>query len=93
MPMNEAMGIVLVGSLNGTMISGATLVPGLVGKGVFLRSEESKVDFGDHPSDCFYDPDICGQGVTFGIWIKTGPVGYGGLLLDTGAEYDSGKGK
>ena len=90
--MNEAIGTVLVGSVNGTMTSGATLGPGLVGTVIYLSSKSSKADFGFHPSACFYDPDICGQGVTFGIWMKIDQGLQEGLLLDTGAVYDSGKG-
>ena len=90
--MNEAIGAVLVGSVNGTMSSGATLGPGLVGNGILLSSKSGKVDFGFHPSACFYDPDICIQGVTFGIWRKLGQGAQAGLLLNTGGVYDAGKG-
>ena len=92
LPMNEAIGTVLVGSVNGTMTSGATVGPGLMGKGVFLSSKSSKVDFGFHPSACFYDPDICIQGVTFGMWIKLPQGAQSGLLLNTGGVYDERKG-
>ena len=90
--MNEAIGTVLVGSVNGTMTSGATVGPGLMGKGVLLSSKSSKVDFGFHPSACFYDPDICIQGVTFGIWMKLGQGAQAGLLFNTGGVYTASKG-
>ena len=66
--MNEANGNKLVSG--GTLSSGAALVAGQVGKGLYLQHETSHLDLGFYDSRCFYDPDFCTEGVTFAMWIK-----------------------
>ena len=61
--MNKVIGDVLVGALNGTTANGTNLVPGQAGNGIYFGDEASRVDYGTHQSNCFYDPDICSQGV------------------------------
>ena len=92
--MDEANGNVLLGSINGTLNSGAALMSGQVGKGVNFLDEISYVDLGFWDSQCFYDPDFCTEGITFAMWIKNGPGSQTGgqYLLDTGAYYSAGKG-
>ena len=80
--MNKVIGDILVGALNGTTANGTNLVPGQAGNGIYFGDEASRVDYGTHQSNCFYDPDICSQGVTFAIWIKR-DQGATGFLLDT----------
>ena len=89
--MNEVIDNVLVGDLNGTIVSGVTQVSGQAGKGIFLSDDASKVDYGTHQFNCFYDPDICSQGVTFAIWIKR-DQGATGYLLDTGGNHKRANG-
>ena len=88
--MNEAINNVVVGSISGRLYSGAALVPGQVGKSLYLQDGGSYLDLGFHDSRCFYDPDLCTDGVTFAMWIKSG---HGtGFLLDTGSHDFAGKG-
>ena len=90
--MNDAIGYVLKGSMNGNTTGGAVLVPSQFGNGIYLSDEHSRVDFGNHQSKCFYDPDMCSQGVTFAIWIKGGPWVQKGYIFNTGANSKASKG-
>ena len=90
--MNEANGNKLVSG--DTLSSGAALVAGQVGKGLYLQHETSHLDLGFYDSRCFYDPDFCTEGVTFAMWIKIGyvPPTRPGFLLDSGSYHFAGKG-
>ena len=70
LPMDEIIGDVLVGSLNGTVANDMTQVAGWAGKSIYMNSGSSYVDLGSHPSECFYDPDACTKGVTFALWMR-----------------------
>ena len=91
--MDEVVGNVLLGSLNGTMRSGATLVPGQAGNGLYFSDGESRVEYGSHHSHCFHDPDVCSQGFTTTIWMKRGQATTDGHLMGNGADYNTAKGK
>ena len=91
LPMDDVIDNILIGTKNGTTISGAALVAGQVGNGIYLGNHTSLVDYGIHLSDCFYDPDVCDAGVTFAIWIRRDD-GAKGYLLDSGGSRYSAKG-
>ena len=92
LPMNDATGNVLKGSLSGNTTGGAVLVPGQFGNGIYLGNDDSLVEFGFHHSNCFYDPDMCSQGVTFAMWIKRVPGAQNGYIFNTGGNYRTSKG-
>ena len=93
MPMNEVLGNVLLGSLNGTMTGGVSLVPGLVGNALYTSDGTGRVKLGFHRSQCFYNPDSCNQDVTFAVWIKRDGTAQGGYMLNTGASVQHSRGK
>ena len=88
--MDDVIDNILIGSQNGTIIGGATIVQGQHDNGIYLGDQTSWVDYGVHQS-CFYDPDICNPGVTFAMWIKR-EQGATGYLFDTGASLYAAKG-
>ena len=93
LPMNEVIGNVLLGSINGTMTSGISLVPGQVGNGLHMTGNTGRVDLGFHQFECFYNPDSCSQGVTFAVWVKREHGSKDGYLLNTGATRRDSKGR
>ena len=93
MPMDEVLGNVLLGSINGTMTGGVSLVPGLVGNALYTSDGAGRVNLGFYRSQCFYNPDSCNQGVTFAMWIKRGGNARAGYMLNTGASLQQSRGK
>ena len=92
LPMNEVIDDVLLGSLNGTMTGGVSLVPGQYGSALYMSDGTGRVDLGFHQSQCFSNPDSCSQGVTFALWIKRNDGAGSGILFDTGGFIYESKG-
>ena len=92
LPMNEIIGNVLLGSLNGSVTGGVSLVPGQVGNALYMSDDTGKVDLGFHQSQCFYNPDSCSQGVTFAMWIKRDHGAQKGYLLNIGGSSFTSRG-
>ena len=90
---SKAVGNVLVGTLNGTMRSGATLVAGQAGNGLYFNDITSRVEYGFYHSHCFHDPDVCSQGFTTALWLKIDQATTKGQLMNTGGDYNTAKGK
>ena len=74
-------GIVVQGSIPGTVISGATLTKGVVGQALKLDGISQYVDYGTHFDECFHMPDLCTDGVTFSFWVAMHSVG---IIFTTG---------
>ena len=75
------------------MSGGAILGLGHNGDGLFLSGVTAQVDLGFHPLECFCNPNICSQGITFALWIKQDHGADKGLVLDNGASRYSSEGK
>ena len=60
----------ILGFLNGTLMRGATVIPGLVGNAVYIDGNRAYVDFGTHTSGCFFSPSQCNSGMTVSFWLK-----------------------
>ena len=93
LPMDEASGDVLLGSLNGTLANDMALVTGRIGKGLYINNLASHLDLGSHPSQCFHFPDNCTHGVTFALWIRSDRDKPYGNILCTGANKKKATGK
>ena len=63
-------GNVVLGSLNGTLRRGATTIPGMVGKALYIDGNRAYVDFGTHTTGCFFNPSHCNSGMTVAFWLK-----------------------
>ena len=88
--MDEAIGNDVQGSFIGTMTTGAALVNAQVGKGLYTDGQTGHVNYGNHYNECCHNPDMCTQGVTFGMWIKRGSGATAGIILDSGGTiYDT----
>ena len=90
--MDHATVSLLLGSLNGNMTGGVSLVPGWAGNAVYMNDNTGLVDLGFHQSQCFHNPDVCTDGVTFAMWIKRDHGADTGYVVNTGAWYYIPKG-
>ena len=70
LPMDEIQGSTLMGSIAGNLPSSATIVPGMVAGALYTNGLDQVVDYGDHRTQCFHQPDRCTEGVTFSMWLK-----------------------
>ena len=60
----------LVGSMDGTLLGNARVVPGMHGNALYIDGQlGSRVDYGVHINGCFFDPDQCTEGITFSFWL------------------------
>ena len=91
--MNDAIGNVIIGSINGTMTGGTSLVTGWAGNSIYMSDGTGRVKIGYQQSECLHNPDLCTQGVTFAIWIKRDAAAQTGFVLDSGASYQHSSGK
>ena len=70
LPMDHEDQDVLLGSISGHLIGGASLQAGKVGKVIFVSGIGQYVDLGKHETQCFYNPDFCVEGSAFSAWLK-----------------------
>ena len=70
LPMDEIQGSTLVGSINGNLPSSATIVPGQVAGALYTNGVDQVVNYGNHRTQCYHQPDKCTDGVTFSMWLK-----------------------
>ena len=73
---------VVQGSLLGTVMNGAALTTGLVGKALKLDGNDQWLDYGNHFDECYHIPDHCSQGITISYWIIM--HAYQGMIFTTG---------
>ena len=90
--MDGVTGSSVQGSMIGTMTAGATLVAARVGNGLFLDGTTGEVDYGNRHTECCQNPDVCDQGITFAMWIKTDDSDRR-VVLSSGGTYKRAKGK
>ena len=93
LPMDEAVGDVLQGSIVGTMTSGASLVAAQFNNGLYTDGVTGHVNYGNHYTECYHNPDMCPRGVTFAAWIKRGDGADYGVVFETGGEHYVSTGK
>ena len=68
--MDEIQGSTLVGSINGNLPSSATIVSGKVKGALYTNGLNQVVNYGNHRTQCYHQPDMCTEGVTFSMWLK-----------------------
>ena len=90
LPMEHISYGVLQGSLLGRIVGGGGLEAGRVGQALWLDGTGQRVDFGSHSDQCFHNPDVCGEGVTFAMSVKirAGPS----VIFGSGGRLDSSNG-
>ena len=91
LPMDATEGNVMKGSMRGTMTAGVFLVAARVGNGLY--SDGGHVNYGTHDTECFQNPDMCGKGITFAMWLKRTNGAGAGSVLSTGGTYKRSRGK
>ena len=61
----------LTGTINGMLKSGASVIPGITGTGLFTGSSGGYLDLGKHlGGGCPHYPDHCSDGITIALWLK-----------------------
>ena len=72
-----------------TPIVGGTPPPGLVpGKvGTALRLEGVDLNYQQPTTECFFDPNVCVNGLSVSLWVKFYTVGVDSVILANGAFY------
>ena len=63
--------VTLIGPINGTLQSGATVIPGVTGTAFYTGPEGRYLDLGVHPDGgCLHSPDDCPDGISIALWLK-----------------------
>ena len=83
---------VLLGSISGQFIGGASLSTWNLGKALYVNGIGQYVDLGQHETQCFYNPDVCDEGSAFSAWIKPQQLDVYSTIFDTGASDSSSSG-
>ena len=83
-PMDEVRGNKLQGTVEGTVIGNAPLVPGQVEQAMSFDGRTQYVDYGYRNTACFSNPDMCDNGVTYSMWIMRLPHGSQSNVLGSG---------
>ena len=90
LPMEHISYGVLQGSILGRIVGGGSLEAGRVGQALSLDGTGQHVDFGSHSDQCFHNPDVCGEGITFAMSVKIRATT--SVIFDTGARLDASNG-
>ena len=70
---------------NGVVVNGATITQGQHDGALHINGINQRVNFGDHRTECFHQPDVCSMGVTYALWLRRMRTGSREVFLDTGA--------
>ena len=92
--MNEIQGDKINGSIPGSIVGGAVLVPGKLRNAISTNGINRAFEFGLHLQECFHIPDACTIGSTFAYWLKWKSV-WGrryGFIMNTGGYHYSTRG-
>ena len=83
-------GGILLGSINGVLHGGASIIPWKLGSALKVNGNNQYVDYGLHLDKCYHNPDKCSGGITFALWLNAHAAN--SVILDTGAmdEYSVG---
>ena len=92
LPLDEIQSATVKGSISGNVSVGVVLVQGKLGNALSVNDINEAVNFGKHPSKCFYNPDACTVGSTFSYWLKWKSASSESLLMDSGGYYTSARG-
>ena len=68
--MDKFAGRVVLGSANGSLIGGAQLVGGKVGKALHTNGLDQWVDLGDQRDNCMGNIDNCNRGLVMAMWLR-----------------------
>ena len=68
--MDESAGGVLFGSVNGTLIGGAQIVPGKTGNALKTNGLGQCLDLGNQRDTCMGNLDNCKLGFAMGMWLQ-----------------------
>ena len=79
----------LIGSINGTVVGSATLVPGKKGLALHTNGVDQYVDFGYQGDTCLGYFILCTHGWVTAFWMQSKSDRYG-TILDTGAGANKG---
>ena len=75
-------GGVLLGSIDGVLHGGASVIPGQFGSALKVNGNYQYVDYGFHLDKWYHNPDKCSDGMTFALWLNA--HAYNSIILDTG---------
>ena len=82
--MDDIVGQTLVGSISGTVQGGASVIPGKIGHALHIDGSPQYVTYGPRGSDCYANPDMCTNGLTYSLWIQLLTLG-NTVIIDTGS--------
>ena len=85
-------GGVLVGSIDGAVTGGASLVPGKHGSALSLNGIDAVVAYGRHTDQCFHLPEKCTMGSTYAYWLRYRTPTSLAVILDSGGLYSPSHG-
>ena len=60
----------LIGSINGTLQNGASVIPGVTGTAFYTGATGGCLDLGIHSGGCIHYPDDCPNGISIALWLK-----------------------
>ena len=61
----------LIGPINGTLLSGASVIPGVTGTAFYTGAGGGYLDLGVFPGGgCLHYPDDCPDGISIALWLK-----------------------
>ena len=82
----------IIGSINGTIRGGVSLVPGKHGSALFLNGIDGRVYYGMHLNECFHLPEMCTTGSTFAYWLRYKTPDIETTVFDSGGVWVSSHG-
>ena len=92
LPMDEIPNATLKGSIRGSIVGGAVLIPGKLKNALSTNGIKQAVTLGKHLDKCFHIPDACGMGSTFSYWLKWwGSVPGHRVIMDSGSYCSGGR--
>ena len=91
LPFDVIQASILLGSIPGAVMGGATVIAGRVGEALHLNGINQNVNFGPYTPACFRTIHMCPDGVTWAMWLKLEGDSHS-VILDTGAYYSSSLG-
>ena len=81
------LGSLMQGTLDGTVVGGASLVTGTVGNALLTDGNTQYVTYGEQSAHCFANPEQCSAGFTYSFWVQLLGAGAGisSCIIDSGA--------
>lgn len=81
------LGSMLEGTVDGTVVGGASLIPGKIGNALITDGSTQYVTYGLQSAHCFANPERCSAGFTYSFWVQLLDVsaGFSSCIIDSGA--------